>query len=681
MSTLENCTDALLQQKVVQASNYERLESRLMEMERAKRSLFFGLKEIITDVERRRKDLGELQEESTRLQQQLQQGSVKFSALAAFMGEEQKKSMRLQEALESCATAWTGCPARAAFLFRALQERSAFCRQLTDVVTALKRVRALVEVVQRVDAAKSLLQERLDRLESEAGRLETALQESHKEQENLQEDLRGRKNVAQTDAMRAWRDSQERERHLLTLEVALQGAHLRSSAEEGLNAVYRMALQAALSIADACCDRRDQMAVVLKFKERLCTLGRDEIIAVETRTHILTDVLTKRLVDLNAQRDCVVLQRERALHETSLLRERQETLRGTAITVEHRMEFLQLMHSTLQLFFRRQRARLLQMHRERVEREAALVSARAAHEAFVLARRFRSLQQEAREGFVAEESLVRGTVEGNEMNERRDIDEQATQSFLMACTREKARKEEMERKATVITASLPKSPPKILQRRTTVTKDTNDMHVHSLRPNTPKKTANTRRGRNANAVPHTDKKRPRSHAVLSAATVARRTYPASTQQQQQEDEANDAASDSSLNSLGEFLTLGTRVPLSALKSTARRAPLQPLPTNVVAGSESGKRKDASNKGLTDAAVRRVRINSPLPRPPGSGNALCALSSALSSAFARTGDAAGTHTPKSKNRLEAGKPRPSILVSKDAWGEEKADDVFADVFSF
>ncbi|EKF98482.1 hypothetical protein TCSYLVIO_010618 [Trypanosoma cruzi] len=679
MSTLENCTDALLQQKVVQASNYERLESRLMEMERAKRSLFFGLKEIITDVERRRKDLGELQEESTRLQHQLQQGSVKFSALAAFMGEEQKKSMRLQEALESYATAWTGCPARAAFLLRALQERSAFCRQLADVVTALNRVRALVEAVQRVDVAKSLLQERLDRLESEAERLEAALRESHKKQGNLQEDLRGRSNVAQTDAMRAWRDSQEKGRQLLTLEVALQGAHLRSSAEEGLNAVYRMALQAALSIADACCGRRDQMAVVSKFKERLCTLGRDKITAVETRTRILTEVLTKRLADLNAQRECVVLQRERALHETTLLRDRQETMRGTAITVEHRMEFLQLMHSALQVFFRRQRARLFQMHRERAEREAALVSARAANEAFVLARRFRSLQQEAREGIVAEESLVRRTVEGNEMDERRGIHEHATQSFLMACTKEKARKEEMEMKAAGAAASLPKSPPKILQRRTAVTKDTDDMCVHSLRQITPKKTANTRRSRAANAVPHTDKKRPRSHAVLSAATVARRTYPASTQQQ--EDGTNDAASDSSLNSLGEFLTLGTRLPLSALKSTARRAPLQPLPTNVLAGGGSGRKKDVSKKGLTDAALRRVHNNSPLPRPPGSGNALCALSSALSSAFARTGDAAGTNTPKSKNRLEAGKPRPSILVSKDAWGEGKADDVFADVFSF
>ncbi|RNF04253.1 BRCT domain-containing protein [Trypanosoma rangeli] len=276
MSTLESCTDALLQQKVVQASNYERLESRLMEMERAKRSLFFGLKEIITDVERRRQDFGELQEESARLQQQLQQGYVKFSALAAFMGEEQKKSIRLQDALESSTTAWTGCPARAAFLLRALQERNAFCRQMVDVVKALNRVRALVEVVQRVDAAKGLLKERLERLGAEAERLDGMLRESHKAEEMLQGELQGRTNAAQADAARVWLIFQEKERQLLALEAALAAARLSVSAGEEFNATYRMALQAALSMADACLDRRDRMAVVSTFRACPVRLGAEE---------------------------------------------------------------------------------------------------------------------------------------------------------------------------------------------------------------------------------------------------------------------------------------------------------------------------------------------------------------------------------------------------------------------
>ncbi|RNF26987.1 BRCT domain-containing protein [Trypanosoma conorhini] len=688
MSTLESCTDALLQQKVVQTSNYERLESRLMEMERAKRSLFFGLKEIITDVERRRQDLGELQEESARLQQQLQQGSVKFSALAAFMGEEQKRSIRLQEALESSATAWTGCPARAAFLFRALQERHAFCRQLVDVVTALNRVSALVEVVQRVDAAKGFLQERLERLAAGAERLDGMLRESHKAEETRQAELQGRSSAAGAEVARVWRDSQGKERQLLMLQAALAETRLSSVAGEELNAVYRMALQLALSTADACCAGRERMAVASAYSECLCALGRENLAAVEARTRMLTGVLTDHMAALDAKREDVVVQRERALQETTLLGEKQEALRGAAVAVEHRIQSLQVVRSALRLFRRRQRARRLRLCGERAERKEAVVSARAAHEARVSARRFRALQQEAREGLVAEETLVRGTVEGTEADERRGACAQAAESLLQARATEAAREAEAVKAAAA--ACVPKSPPEQQQqrqqRRAAVKKDAHDAGAPSTRHTTPNKPANRRIGRANNALSQTDKKRPRSHAASSAAAVARRTYPASTQQQQQQQRYDsDAASDSSANSLGDFLTLGTRVPLSALKSTARRTPLQQLPANIVNQCGTGKQREASRMGLLpDAAVQRVHFNSPLPRPPGSGAAVCALSSALSSAFARAGDAAGgaagAHSARNNARPRGARPRPSVLVSKDIWGEGKAEDVFADAFS-
>ncbi|RNF04254.1 hypothetical protein TraAM80_05390 [Trypanosoma rangeli] len=120
------------------------------------------------------------------------------------------------------------------------------------------------------------------------------------------------------------------------------------------------------------------------------------------------------------------------------------------------MQSLQLVRFALQMFRRKQRARLVDLYGERAEREEALLSVRAAYEARVSARRFRTLQQEAREGLVAEESLVRGTVEGNEVDARCVVGEQAAQALLLTRAEEAARSAEQTRMAAA--ACLPKSP-------------------------------------------------------------------------------------------------------------------------------------------------------------------------------------------------------------------------------
>ncbi|KEG10174.1 BRCT domain-containing protein, partial [Trypanosoma grayi] len=397
MSTLENCTDALLQQKVVQSSNYERLESRLMEMERAKRSLFFGLKEVITDVERRRQDLGELREESARLQQQLQQGSVKFGALTAFMSEEQKKAVGLEETLESCATAWTGFPARVALLLRALQERSAFRQQLGEVVKSLNRVRTLVGVVQRVDATKVLLQERLNEQGKDAERISGILQQRQEDHETLQKDLRQRLGAAHDDGGQLWRDSQTKEQLLLLLEASWAVAHLSTAAAEGRNAVYRTSLQSALHVADAHCAVRERLALAVKFGEWRCAQLREAVAAGTAQVHTVTEALNSLVAAVVAQKECVILNRERVAQEAMGLREQlQHTVRTAVPALERRGASLRNLQAALCAFQDLQRARLVHIRREQTAREAAVTAARVAQEARAAARRLRALQQEAR---------------------------------------------------------------------------------------------------------------------------------------------------------------------------------------------------------------------------------------------------------------------------------------------
>ncbi|KEG07144.1 hypothetical protein DQ04_10751000, partial [Trypanosoma grayi] len=206
----------------------------------------------------------------------------------------------------------------------------------------------------------------------------------------------------------------------------------------------------------------------------------------------------------------------------------------------------------------------------------------------------------------------------------------------------------------------------------------------------------------------TEKKRPHGHAEppagAAAAAGARRTYPETSQRRlqqraQQQGEEEDSLN-SSASSLGAYLAFGTRLPLSALKKGPRSPPLQPLPTNVDNRSYGcgGKKRERPRKSNGETVVKRIHAPSPLPRPPASGDgAPCALSSALSSACARTGAAAVTTNAtsatftrgpggvdgvaeKGKGRPPQHRPRPSVIVAKDAWGGGKTDDVFADIFS-
>ncbi|ORC86247.1 uncharacterized protein TM35_000291290 [Trypanosoma theileri] len=674
MSTLENCTDALLQQKAVQSSNYERLESRLMEMERTKRSLFFGLKEIITDVERRRQDLCELREETVRQQQQLQQSSVKFGALVTFIGSEQKKSLRLRDALESCATAWTGCPARVSLLLRALQERRVFMRQLSDVLIGLQRLRALVQVTRRVEAAKTLLQERMNEHVKMSERVEAAVQQQEKQQTERLQFLQACRIRLLSEGEELWHAAQQKEQWLLFIQSAYDRACLDHAAAEARNAIYRMALQEALTLTDRHGAVREHLALTARFTEWYSMQLREKRTMIEMYTHIIMDTLQAQEQHLITQKELAMEERKKTNSALLLSRETHVKICEAIAIHERRAEGLRLVHAAVRAFRRCQDQQRLHIHRERRAHESIMETARVAYEQRVAARRLFALQCEAREGLQAEETLTRGTIEEMEGDTREVMAQQQQQEEQEQLLHEQQKQQQQE---------------KLISRRVVAEKKEETIG-EALALITPKK-GTTRRS-------HTEKKRPRSNTVLSSAAI-RRTYPNLSQQQKEEVDEEEISPNSSVSSIGATKTFGTRLPLSALKKrTMKGSPLRTLPINVDMASNSGKKKDRRENKNHITGIKRTYTSSPLPRPPVNANSTCALSTALSSAFTRsnfnnthtntntaTAAAANPSAATVAGGLSKGRPltrpRPSAVITKDVWCEGKADDIFADVFSF
>ncbi|KAH9597878.1 hypothetical protein LSM04_004303 [Trypanosoma melophagium] len=684
MSTLEDCTDALLQQKAVQSSNYERLESRLMEMERTKRSLFFGLKEIITDVERRWQDLCELREETARQQQQLQQSSVKFGALATFIGGEQKKSLRLRDALESCATAWTGCPARVAMLLRSLQERRVFMRQLSDVISGLQRLRGLVQVTRRVEAAKTLLHARMEEHVNMGKRVGAAVQQQHKRQTERLHYLQQCMITLRGEGETLWSDAQQKEQTLLLLQASHDRARLEHAAAEACNAIYRMALQDALTLTDRHSEVRERLALTARFTEWHSQQLREKLKMIEIYTTTVMNTLREQEQQCLTQKECAAAERKTTLSSTLLSRETQLKLREAIVKHERRVKGLRLVHAALRTFRRSQEQQRLHIQRERIAHESILAAARKAYEQRVTARRMFALQCEAREGLQAEETLTRGTIEEMESDTREVMAMQQQREEEQA-----QRLHEQEQQKQQQQALMGKHAAEKTKKEETI--------GEALSLITPKK-GPTRR-------PHTEKKRSRSNAVVLSSALVRRTYPNMSQQQkekkeEEEDEEITSPKSSVSSSIGATRAFGTRLPLSALKKggPTKASPLRALPINMDIVGHSGKKRDRRENKNHNTGIKRAHAASPLPRPPVNANSTCALSTALSSAFTRS-NFTTTNTNNTNNTTAAtnpsaatvtgglgkgrplARPRPSAVITKDVWCEGKADDIFADVFSF
>ncbi|KAG8341389.1 hypothetical protein ERJ75_001005400 [Trypanosoma vivax] len=649
MSTLESCTDVLLQQKVVQSSNYERLESRLMEMERTKRLLFFGLKEAITDVERRRQDLNELQQENARLQQMLQRDHVRFDALAVYMRDERKKAVHLQEIMENCTTTWTGCPSRVALLARALQERQVFCTQMEGILIALKRIQELVTVVRLTEAVGVLLNTRLGEHGGEITRLEESVrcecQQLHTRMLHLKQccSEAGERNA------QLWCEAQSLDVLLFSSSIDVSAARLRSSEAEGRSAVMRSALQDALGVGDAHNARKERVMLASKFAMWHCSLFGCVKTVVMERWEAAEGAATAQECALLKRHQRLSEERDQAVQKCGDSKELSALMCLTADGLERRLSSLGILLAALYDFHGRQQTRANDVSCKKASLLTAVSAARSAHEARVIEQRLLLLQSEAREGLCAEESLTRSLFVDGEDNTRKVLITHLKQE--VRTLNEQLRQKQMRNAAAM---------------------DKADVLDTAVRPVLSER--NSTRSSRTKAL--TEKKRPRGRTeTLYVNAPERQTYPQSRHVQKERRESEQAEDDIKSSThpgaaLQERAIIGMRLPLQAVKSSRGAAPIgsvvpdKPYQREGINAS-SGRKEPARRDPTISVSQHPSVVASPPPKPP----------SALSVMSKKFSERNTAHSPIQH------RPRPTPATSKDLWGSGKHEDIFADVFSF
>ncbi|CBH12479.1 hypothetical protein, conserved [Trypanosoma brucei gambiense DAL972] len=649
MSTLEGCADALLQQKVVQASNYERLEARLMEMERTKRSLFFGLKEVITDVERRTQDLSELKQENSRLRQQLQQGNVKFGALAVFIKDEQKKTARLRETLEGCEIAWAGYPARVALVLHALQERQVFREQLGDVVKNLERVNQLVIVLRRVGEVHSRVAQRLVEHSAETVRLDDAYKQERQLTAGLREEYEQHSvaTLAESDRLRGV--AQRLELQQLVRESELAAARVESSEAEARNDICRMALQGALTAADTQAVKHQRAEVYFRFVSWRCGLLHTVVSAAEAQTEVVSEMMNTWVGGLRCQRDRLKEETAQTESGRALSAEELEVARTSEAIFQRRNASLRLLCGALRLLYCRQRSRAADIHKEWSQLEGEVSRARKAHEARLFARRLLLLQKEAREGLCAEELLTRRALAEGEEAARQEA---VTQRQLDL---EAVKKQKLQRDVSPL-------------RR----EEKADATRSWFQLTNPAKLVVPR----ARGAAETEKKRPR--LPPDVATPARRTYPLGAKPKSAESDkhwegGNETPSLSHPQSPPSspprnHHSVALIRPSSQVKATrcSRSPSLSGMPVSTVHNSNSSKKRGQPRKNfVTKLGPVGHLVTSPLPRRPSAAKPIDDV-------------VAGAGVQKGVSHHG---PRPSLLSEKEPWNGAKFEDVFSDIFPY
>lgn len=144
-SALDRNADALLQQKALQTSHYERLESELQLASRNCRLNVSQTKEALGDVKRAQQDLTEAQEESRQLEQNLlQQQRLRLAMLSAITKELLQKTADSSKHIEDVQLPWTGIPSRIAKLASEANEAIIYNKSRNDVSNCLSSQSAVL---------------------------------------------------------------------------------------------------------------------------------------------------------------------------------------------------------------------------------------------------------------------------------------------------------------------------------------------------------------------------------------------------------------------------------------------------------------------------------------------------------------------------------------------------------
>jgi hypothetical protein len=156
MTTLERSADVLLEQRAVQSSHHERLEARAAAFAGQMRRAYLDVKEAASEHERRKAEISDLTDTSTRLDKELEITALRMQALGTAMTEQQRGHEALHANKKSAAEQWALIPTMVAQKFlkrQLLNERRDAISAFMSSCAALDRGVQAVEGVAAANAA------------------------------------------------------------------------------------------------------------------------------------------------------------------------------------------------------------------------------------------------------------------------------------------------------------------------------------------------------------------------------------------------------------------------------------------------------------------------------------------------------------------------------------------------
>lgn len=139
MTSLERITGSLLHSKAIQSTNHEHLQCQIQLREANRNSALMNLKLLVGDVQRRVRDMEEIDDRVQRLDDQLHQSKLKLSAVLLLLLKEQNRFDSLYQTVLHSDSCWDGFPHQLADVLKALDGRLTLLREVKKIRSFLRK--------------------------------------------------------------------------------------------------------------------------------------------------------------------------------------------------------------------------------------------------------------------------------------------------------------------------------------------------------------------------------------------------------------------------------------------------------------------------------------------------------------------------------------------------------------